>query len=128
MGNDCLGKILWYHHDMHPVVLTLPKTANPLQKSLFQMHRDIVANFPPRVQQLGSTAKCLNQGMYLKNKIITVQGHPEFTHDIVKEILESREEKGVYPPGVFQDGVQRLTDHDDGVLVAQAFLRFLLED
>ena len=92
------------------------------------MHRDIVVDFPPGVEQLGSSAKCANQGMYQKNRIITVQGHPEFTRDIVEEILNSRQKMGIFPDGVFDDGMRRLTDHDDGVITAQAFLRFLLEE
>lgn len=92
------------------------------------MHRDIVHDFPEGVQQLASTTSCANQGMYQKNRLITVQGHPEFTRDIVQEILESRQKQGIFPVGVFDDGIKRLRDHDDGVLIAQAFLRFLLED
>ena len=97
-------------------------------QSLYQMHRDIAYDFPSTVKQLASTASCSNQGMYEKGRLITVQGHPEFTHDIVEEILESREEMGIFPKGVFADGMKRLKDHDDGVVVAQAFLRFMLED
>lgn len=92
------------------------------------MHQDIVKGFPEDAEKIGCTKKCANQGMYKKGKYITVQGHPEFTHDIVEEILHSREEKGIYPPGVFKDGMRRLQDHDDGVIVAQGFLRFLLEE
>ena len=92
------------------------------------MHRDIIADFPPGVEKLGSSVKCANQGMYQKNRVITVQGHPEFTHDIVEEILNARQKMGVFPEGVYDDAIRRLTDHDDGVIVAQAFLRFLLED
>ena len=92
------------------------------------MHRDIIFGFPEGVQQLASTAKCENQGFYQKNRLITVQGHPEFTRDIVQEILDTREKQGIFPPGVYKDGVRRLEDHDDGVLIAEAFLRFLLVD
>lgn len=58
---------------------------------------------------------------------MTVQGHPEFTHDIVQEIMESRHKMGVHSDDLFEDGKRRLRDHDDGVIVGQAFLRFLLE-
>jgi hypothetical protein len=92
------------------------------------MHRDIVKETPKDVESLGSSPRCANQGMYKKGKFITVQGHPEFTHDIVEEILEARQKAGIFPEGVFDDGMGRLQDHDDGVIIAQAFLRFLLED
>jgi hypothetical protein len=92
------------------------------------MHRDIVNGMPDDAQQLASTDRCANQGMYKKGKYITVQGHPEFTHDIVQEILETRQKAGIFPEGVFVDGMRRLKDHDDGVVIAQAFLRFLLDE
>jgi GMP synthase-like glutamine amidotransferase len=92
------------------------------------MHRDVINGFPEGVTPMGSSTACENQGMYRKGRLITVQGHPEFTSDIVQEILESREKAGIFPPGVYDDGIRRLQDHDDGVAVAQAFLRFLLED
>jgi GMP synthase-like glutamine amidotransferase len=92
------------------------------------MHRDTVFGFPPEARPLGATAKCQNQGMYVMNRYITVQGHPEFTPAIVEEILESRQKIGVFPDGVFEDGMKRLTDRHDGVLVAVVFLKFLLDD
>jgi GMP synthase-like glutamine amidotransferase len=92
------------------------------------MHRDIVFGLPPEAALLGATAKCQNQGMYVKNRYITVQGHPEFTPAIVGEILESRQKVGVFPGGVFDDGMDRLNDPHDGVQVAVAFLKFLLDD
>jgi len=96
--------------------------------NLWQMHRDIVYGFPEGVEQLAETAVCQNQGMYCKNRMITVQGHPEFTRDIEEEILKSRVATGIISEAVYKDGMQRLPDHDDGIIVAQAFLRFLLED
>lgn len=92
------------------------------------MHRDIVYGYPSDARPLGATAKCQNQGMYIKGRYITVQGHPEFTPDIVEEILESRQKAAVFPDGVFDDGMKRLKDHHDGVQVAVAFLKFLLDD
>ncbi|KAF2671767.1 class I glutamine amidotransferase-like protein [Microthyrium microscopicum] len=100
----------------------------PLSFPIYQMHRDIVSSFPPGVEHLATTDKCANQGMYQKNRLVTVQGHPEFTRDIVEEILKSRNKMGIFPEGLFEDGIRRLQDHDDGVIIAQAFLRFLLED
>jgi GMP synthase-like glutamine amidotransferase len=91
------------------------------------MHRDIVFGYPPEAKPLGSTTKCQNQGMYVKNRYITVQAHPEFDATIVEEILDSRQKIGVFPNGVFDDGMKRLRDHHDGVQVAAVFLKFLLD-
>jgi GMP synthase-like glutamine amidotransferase len=92
------------------------------------MHRDIIDGMPSDAELLASTDKCANHGMYKQGKYITVQGHPEFTRDIVEEILETRRKAGIFPDDVFEDGMRRLKDHDDGVVIAQAFLRFLLDD
>jgi hypothetical protein len=56
------------------------------------------------------------------------QGHPEFTKEIIEEILKARHSKGVFTDMVFEDAMKRITDHDDGIIVGQAFLRFLLEE
>jgi GMP synthase-like glutamine amidotransferase len=92
------------------------------------MHRDIVSGPQPGIDGLASTDLCENQGMYEKGRLITVQGHPEFTSEIMEEILNTRVKLGILTPEVFNDGMNRLEDHDDGVIVGQAFLRFLLED
>lgn len=92
------------------------------------MHKDIVYTFPPDADQLASTAVCENQGMYIKNRIITVQGHPEFTREIEEEIIKARYGQGIFTEELYKDAMRRVQDHDDGIVVAQAFLRFLLED
>jgi GMP synthase-like glutamine amidotransferase len=92
------------------------------------MHRDAVSAYPAGVEHLASTKQYINHGMYEKGRLVTVQGHPEFTREIMEEILEVRVKLGIIPPDVFDDGIKRLEDHDDGVIAAQAFLRFLLED
>jgi GMP synthase-like glutamine amidotransferase len=92
------------------------------------MHRDIVFSQASSTEGLGQTPVCQTQFMYQKGRFITVQGHPEYTKEIVEEILTVRHGMGILTDEVFGSGMKRLTDHDDGVIVAQAFLRFLLED
>ncbi|KAI9883138.1 MAG: hypothetical protein M1823_005103 [Watsoniomyces obsoletus] len=65
-------------------------------------------------------------GMYIPNRIITVQGHPEFTEEIVRELLENRHRQGIFDDETFEDGMRRVARPHDGVVVAQAFLRFLM--
>lgn len=92
------------------------------------MHRDIVYTYPDSVEHLGSSPRCNVQGMYVRNRIITVQGHPEFNGDIVTELLENRHEKGIFDDAMFKDGMTRVRNHHDGVAVGAAFIRFLLEE
>jgi len=92
------------------------------------MHKDIVYGYPSTVEELGYSPICENQGMYVKNKLMTIQGHPEFTKEIVEEIIKSRHKAGIFTDEVFEDAMRRLKDHDDGIVVGQAFLRFFLDD
>ena len=91
------------------------------------MHRDIVYNYPEGTEELAYTDKCAVQGMYIPNRLITVQGHPEFTEEIVRELLIARHGSGIFNDEMFEDAMCRVDKYHDGVVVAQAFLRFLLE-
>jgi GMP synthase-like glutamine amidotransferase len=95
---------------------------------IFQMHTDLVQEYPEGVQPLGYTATCSTQGMYKPGKFITVQGHPEFTKGIVKELLIARHEKGIFDDDMFADGMERVDNEHDGVLVARGFLKFLRDE
>lgn len=92
------------------------------------MHRDIVYDFPSGVEQLAHSPRCTNQGMYAKNRLITVQGHPEFTEEIVTELLESRHASGVFDDGMYKDGMERVGKTHGGIIVGKAFIKFVLED
>lgn len=99
-----------------------------------QMHRDIVATIPPSppnkppVQVLAKNSKCAIQSMYLPKKLITVQGHPEFTGEDMRELMVFRAKQGTFDDEFLADALARADRKHDGVLVMQAFLRFLLED
>ncbi len=96
-------------------------------QALHQMHRDAVFEYPPGVEELAYTRGCKVQGMYVAKRLMTVQGHPEFNEEIVSELLRARHEIGIFDDEVFADAMGRVDKYQDGVLVAQAFLRFLLE-
>ncbi|KAI9732379.1 MAG: hypothetical protein M1834_001587 [Cirrosporium novae-zelandiae] len=96
--------------------------------SLHQMHRDIVYEYPEGVQDLGESDRCKVQAMYVPRKFISVQGHPEFNGEIMNELLESRHAQGIFDDKTFEDSMGRAKNHHDGVAVAAAFLRFLLDD
>lgn len=91
------------------------------------MHRDQAFSLPAGAELLASTDKCMNHGFVIPGRVITVQGHPEFTEDIMREILELRHETGLFTDELFQSGMERNGDHHDGVLMTRAFLKFLQE-
>ncbi|WEW57711.1 hypothetical protein PRK78_003178 [Emydomyces testavorans] len=95
---------------------------------LQQMHRDIVHYYPANVIPLGSSPRCEVQGMYSPRRFIAVQGHPEFTEEIVLELLHTRKYMGAFPPGIFEEGMETVAKRHDGIAVGKAFIKFLLEE
>ncbi|KAF2121395.1 nucleoside phosphatase family-domain-containing protein [Lophiotrema nucula] len=79
--------------------------------ALHQMHRDAVFAYPPGVEKLGASPRCLVQGMYVKGKYITVQGHPEFTQQIVSELVTARHGQGIFNEEQFKDAMARPSRH-----------------
>ncbi|KAH7395019.1 class I glutamine amidotransferase-like protein [Phaeosphaeria sp. MPI-PUGE-AT-0046c] len=96
--------------------------------AIHQMHKDIVFEYPEGVEKLGASPRCLVQGMYKKNKLIAVQGHPEFTEPIMIELVKTRNKQGIFEDEQARDALERSGKYHDGVNIAKAFLRFLLED
>ena len=72
---------------------------------LHQMHRDIVFSYPPGIEQLGHTPRTLVPALYVKSKLITVQGHPEFNGDIVADIAKSRFDLGLFDKELYEDAM-----------------------
>ncbi|EAQ87719.1 hypothetical protein CHGG_04338 [Chaetomium globosum CBS 148.51] len=97
------------------------------ERETLQMHRDQVFGVPPGAEVLASTDKCPNHGFLIPGRAITVQGHPEFTEDIMGEILELRHESGLFVDDLYRSGKERNGDHHDGIFMAQVFLKFLQE-
>lgn len=89
------------------------------------MHKDHIYHYPSGVSALGSSHPCKVQGMFIPHRLVTVQGHPEFTAEIVAELLESRRAKGVFGVEIYKEAMGRVALPHDGVVVGRAFLRFL---
>jgi GMP synthase-like glutamine amidotransferase len=92
------------------------------------MHRDIIFYYPEGVEQLGSSPVCSVQGMYKKGRLITVQGHPEFNEEIVREILRARHAMAIFSDEDFEKYMRMAGNPHDGVVVGKAFIEFLLDD
>ncbi|KAF8445470.1 class I glutamine amidotransferase-like protein [Terfezia claveryi] len=115
----CRNEIAW-ETSVTPMSLTptgqclFKANLKPSMLSLMQMHRDMVrvegSELPDGIENLGST-----------------DGHPEFTPDIVKEIIHTRTEMGIFTKEMHDDAMNRIWDGHDGITVGCAFLRFLIE-
>jgi GMP synthase-like glutamine amidotransferase len=91
------------------------------------MHRDIVYSYPAGAEPLGSSSACSVQGMYTPGRFIAIQGHPEFTSDIMREILETRHATGIFDEEAYKEHAKKIDLPHDGIVVSQSFIRFLLE-
>ncbi|EPE06579.1 gmp synthase [Ophiostoma piceae UAMH 11346] len=91
---------------------------------IHQMHRDAVLAMPEGATSLASTTKCPVQGMLLPGRAVTVQGHPEFTGGIVREILDVRHNLGALTDEIYQPGIDVVDSKHDGETIARAFLKF----
>lgn len=108
-----------------PSPLSLSPILITIHQKIQQMHRDQVYGIPAGAQLLASTEKCPNHGFLVPNRVITIQGHPEFTSEIMNEILVLRHGTGLFTDEVYESGVQRNGDHHDGVDVTKVFIQFL---
>ncbi|KAH3663493.1 hypothetical protein WICMUC_005932 [Wickerhamomyces mucosus] len=56
--------------------------------NVVQIHSDIVIEVPSDYKIIGSTKKTNIQGIYKKNKVLTLQGHPEFTTKFIEALIK----------------------------------------
>lgn len=116
-------------------IAVVPVTLTPKGREVFQMdhmtiqqmHRDVVYDCPPSAERLGFSDRCDVQGMYIKNRLITVQGHPEFNAEIESILIENRHDMGIFDDALYKDGMSRVDQHHDGNAIGATFVRFLLD-
>jgi len=98
---------------------------------------------PPSFHLLGSTSISRIQGMVQFSDsdaripepdgsipqihILTVQGHPEFTTGIVKEIIRARRESGMMDKVTAENGLVRADERNDGDRIARVIWEVLLQ-
>ena len=94
---------------------------------MYQSHRDAVLELPRGVALLAGNDQCPIQSMYVPGRLLTVQGHPEYSEFIMTEMLRARHQAGTIANEPYADAMKRVGDPHDGVAMARAFLRFLRE-
>ncbi|KAF7591083.1 hypothetical protein BBP40_001982 [Aspergillus hancockii] len=107
-----------------------PFTLSDAGKQLFSqdtlMHRDIVYEVPQGCVGLGSSPLCEVQGFYMPQRVLSVQGHPEFDEFITTSVIETRHKAGVFDDDLAKDGLSRAGKHHDGTVFAKAACKFIL--
>ncbi|KAK4055421.1 hypothetical protein OIO90_003259 [Microbotryomycetes sp. JL221] len=110
------------------------------QLTVHQMHRDHVPELPAGFESLGSTKDCSIHGMVRFRKrsdtqakqsvlddidVITLQGHPEFTPDMVNKIIDAREQGKVISKQVADESRQFALERDQGIEIGRLLLKLL---
>lgn len=99
----------------------LPNDVDEFQ--LLISHRDQVTALPEGAELLASSEFCQNAAFVLGRQVLCFQGHPEFTHDFSRGLLNLRE--SIYCPKEYQAACASLAEEHDGHIVAQWMLGFV---
>jgi GMP synthase-like glutamine amidotransferase len=72
---------------------------------------------PAGFENLGWTTIAPVQGMLKPGHVLTMQGHPEFTSDVVKEIIRIRSERNIFSPQFTNKSILAAESESDGVWI-----------
>lgn len=95
--------------------------------SIMQFHRDIVMEPPQDTELLGFTDVCGVQGFYKPKGVWTLQGHPEFSEEVERNLLDLRHEIGLIPDYLAENALTRVSDRNDGPVIAKSMVAFINE-
>lgn len=97
---------------------------SPAQCDLYFAHQDQVTQIPPAAERLGGSEFCPNAFYAIENRVLGIQGHPEFTTGIMQDILAHPKETA--DPQTWETAVRSLNGGTpDNRLVAQWIVNFL---
>ncbi len=90
---------------------------------LIYSHRDQVLTLPPEARRLASSEFCENAAFYIDQRVLTFQGHPEFTVDYTQKLLPRRE--NCIGPDLFREGMNTLAQPTDADSVGRWLAEFI---
>ncbi len=93
--------------------------------NLIVSHQDQVSRVPPQMQVLGGSDFCPNYFCLVDDCALSIQGHPEFSRDYSRALMELRRE--IIPAEVIESGLRSLDKRIDDHAVFRWMLRFLRE-
>ncbi|MEQ8293629.1 MAG: type 1 glutamine amidotransferase [Roseovarius sp.] len=86
-------------------------------------HQDQVVEVPQGAEVIGKSDFCANAAMVYGDRILTIQPHPEFSPDIVEDLIRLRG-KGVVPDDLLEGATQRLDAPTDAARFADRMAAF----
>lgn len=112
-----------YNSQIVPM-LTLPWLKDhSTQFKLLVSHQDQVMVLPKHATLLASNPFCPNAAYFIEDKVLCFQGHPEFTPDYAKALMDSR--KAVIGETVYSQAITSLSNATDHRAVARWMLDFV---
>ncbi|KAF9436055.1 hypothetical protein BGZ76_004934 [Entomortierella beljakovae] len=92
-----------------------------------ELHQDVVHDVPDNFTLLASTAHTPNQSMISDDKqIVTLQGHPEFTGTIMREIIKFRTANGIFSQELSEAALKTIDSPLDSDKAAARLIKFVV--
>lgn len=90
---------------------------------LLHSHQDQVQKLPPQAQLLASSDFCQNAAFKIDDRVLSFQGHPEFTPLYLQRLLGRR--KSVIGEQVFADAMASMEQDTDAAQVGRWLIDFI---
>lgn len=96
----------------------------PDRCSLYFVHQDQVIDLPPGAELLGGSPFCPNAFYTIADRVLSIQGHPELTAEIMRDVLANL--KHTVQPEMLSAAAESIeSGTPDNQLVAQWIVNFL---
>lgn len=95
----------------------------PERLSLLYSHQDQVLSIPAAFSRIYGSEFCPNGACWEAGRVLTFQGHPEFTRDYSRRLMALRESR--YPPETYQRATASLNLETDEAAVLKCFIKFI---
>ncbi|TPX30625.1 hypothetical protein SmJEL517_g05854 [Synchytrium microbalum] len=89
-------------------------------------HQDHVSLLPPGFKILASNSICPVEAMCKDDKILAVQGHPEFTPNVLRCILKYRHSIGIFTDEFYNKSLSTIDKPLDSLWMGRKFIGFLV--
>lgn len=91
--------------------------------TLLVSHQDQVVRLPDNAQRLLQNDFCRNAAFHIPGKVLCFQGHPEFTHQYLTDLMAGRRDQ--IDPDVFAAAERSMNTPHEGDRVARWMVRFV---
>jgi len=118
-------KIRWnLSHEVLKTQESFQKQQNFPKKelSVLCIHRDHVTKVPPNFQVWSTNDRCTVQGLIKDDLTFTIQSHPEFRSEVLRELLETK--RDIIEPALIQDAFKTIEKPTDSDFLAKWVVEF----